>query len=215
MTGYLANAVGKEMIALLQHAPCFPSKARRLIDLLEEPFAKRPRCHMYPHPTGCARQELGLPAPLMLSVEDGKYVVTSATPGTRTEDLSVHLLGNKVVNVKVRTARKDNDSSDQVVMERSIALTQLVDVSDVKCNYQDGLLRIEIPIQTPRLEEEDQKRITTLEEEATEAAKQMTEVERKLRECKSKAHAAKSGRRSAQLLVHRSVHTRRHTLAIA
>lgn len=73
-----------------------------------------------------------------LSVEDGKYVVTSATPGTRTEELSVQLLCNKVVNVKVRkTDRKDNDASDQVVMERSIALPQLVDVSDVrdvKCN---------------------------------------------------------------------------------
>ena len=171
---------------------------------------------MYPHPTGRARQELGLPAPLMLSVEDGKYVVTLATPGTRTEELSVQLLGNKVVNVKVRrTAREDNDASGQVVMERSIALPQLVDVSDVRCNYQDGLLRIEIPIQAPRLEEEDQKRIAALEEEATEAAKQVTELVRKLRECKSKAHSAQSALRSAQLHVHRSVHTRRHTLAIA
>lgn len=167
---------------------------------------------MYPYPTGRERQELGLPAPLMLSVEDGKYVVTSATPGTRTEELSVQLLGNKVVNVKVRkTARKDSDASDQDVIERSIALPQLVDVSDVKCNYQDGLLRIEIPIQAPRLEEEDQKRIATLEEEAKEAAKHVTELERKLRECKSKAHAAQSALRSAQL----HVHTRRHTLAIA
>jgi hypothetical protein len=101
--------------------------------------------------------------------------------------------------------------SDQVEMKRSIALPQLVDVSDVKCNYQDGLLRIEIPIQAPRLEEEDQTRIATLEEEAKEAAKHVTELERKLRECKSKAHAAQSALRSAQL----HVHTRRHTLAIA
>jgi serine/threonine protein kinase len=37
------------------------------------------------------------------------------------------------------------------------------------------------------------------------------QLERKLRECKSKAHAAQSALRSAQL----HVHTRRHTLAIA
>jgi hypothetical protein len=102
-----------------------------------------------------------------------------------------------------------------VVMERSVNLPQLVDSCGITCTYQDGLLRIEIPIQAPSLDDEHRTLVARLEQDAADAGAQVAELAKQLREQKAKAEEALTALRLAQRDANRALQTRCHTLAIA
>ena len=55
-------------------------------------------------------------------------------------------------------------------MESSVNLLQLVHNCGITCTCTDGLLRIEIPIQVPSLDDEHHTLVTRLEQDAADAA---------------------------------------------
>ena len=204
---------------------------------------------------------------LQLSRDEDKYIVTSALPGVKREDIHVELMGNRILRLYVEQAAssrafsrpdqpkstpsdKDPHHPDErpsadafsspapeaaatakpapsctinlaaqlesvVVIERSVNLPQLVDSGGITCTYRDGLLRIEIPIQAPSLDDEHRTLVARLEQDAADAGAQVAELAKQLREQKAKAEEALTALRLAQRDANRALQTRCHTLAIA
>jgi len=101
-----------------------------------------------------------------------------------------------------------------VVMDKSLTLPQLVDGAGITCSYQDGLLRIVVPMAAPTLDDEHRELIAALEQEHKDAATQVASLQQQLREQKEKAIETQMALRSAQVGVHRAAQSRRHTLII-
>ena len=188
------------------------------------------------------RQLIGQAAPLgplRLQAEEGRFVATLPAPGVRAADLSVELLGNRVLQVRAttHTARPDSDAThagsalppsagdagsqqreaaarSTVVMERSVALPQLVDSAGIAATYRDGLLRVEIPIQPPAAGDEQRARMAALEQEAKDADARVEELCKQLPELRAKARDAHQAVRTEKAEAQRALQTSRHTLAI-
>ena len=101
-----------------------------------------------------------------------------------------------------------------VVMDKSLTLPQLVDGAGITCSYQDGLLRIVVPMAAPTLDDEHRELIAALEQEHKDAATQVASLQQQLREQKEKAIETQMALRSAQVGAHRAAQSRRHTLII-
>ena len=107
------------------------------------------------------------------------------------------------------------ETTSVVVLNTTLALPQPVAADGITCSYQDGLLRIEVPIASPTLDKDHLDVIAALESEAKCAAEQVLELEQQLKEHKAKALEAQMALRSAQVGVHRAAQTRRYPLALA
>ena len=101
-----------------------------------------------------------------------------------------------------------------VVLDTQLTLPQPVDTSGITCSYQDGLLRIHVPIVAPALGEEHRELIGLLEQEAKSAAELVTTLEQQLKEQRAKAREAHMNLHSAKVGVHRAAHVRRHALTL-
>ena len=64
------------------------------------------------------------------------------------------------------------DPTAIVVMDKLLTLPQLVDGAGITCSYQDGLLRIVVPMAPPTLDDEHRELIAALEQEHKDAAAQ-------------------------------------------
>ena len=100
------------------------------------------------------------------------------------------------------------------VMERSVALPQLVDSAGIAATYRDGLLRVEIPIQPPAAGDEQRARMAALEQEAKDADARVEELCRQLTELRAKARDARQAVQAEQAEAQRALQTSRHVLAI-
>lgn len=109
----------------------------------------------------------------------------------------------------------ETEDETVVVLDTQLTLPQPVDTSGITCSYQDGLLRIHVPIVAPALGEEHRELIASLEQEAKSAAELVTDLEQKLKEQRAKAREAQMNLHSANVGVERATHLRRHTLTIA
>ena len=99
----------------------FDPRHRALFDPFEAPLT---------HRLGTSpRSWLAHAEPLSLSREDGKYVVTAGFPGVKAADISVQLLGYKVLDI---TVRKQDTAAETVAPEGSPKLvpTQLTPDND-------------------------------------------------------------------------------------
>ena len=102
-----------------------------------------------------------------------------------------------------------------VVLDQTLALPQPVDTAGITCTYQNGLLRIQVPIVTPALGDDHRELMAALEQEAKDAETKVVELAQQLKEQQTKAREAQQALHSAKIGVHRVCQTRRHALAIA
>lgn len=102
-----------------------------------------------------------------------------------------------------------------IVLDKTLTLPQPVAADGITCSYQDGLLRIEVPIVAPTIDSEHHDLVTALESEVKSAAAHVVELEQQLKEHKAKALEAQMALRSTQVGVHRAAQTRRHQLELA
>ena len=102
-----------------------------------------------------------------------------------------------------------------IVVDAQLTLPQPVDTAGITCSYQDGLLRIHVPIVAPGPDEEHRDLVDALEQEATIAASMVADLEQQLREQKAKAREAQLAVHAAKVGVHRALQARRHALTIA
>jgi HSP20 family molecular chaperone IbpA len=100
------------------------------------------------------------------------------------------------------------------VLQRSVALPQLVDSAGIATTYRDGLLRVEIPIQPPAAGDEQSARMAALEQEAKDADARVEELCKQLTELRAKARDAHQAVRTEKAEAQRALQTSRHTLAI-
>jgi len=107
------------------------------------------------------------------------------------------------------------DPTAIVVMDKLLTLPQLVDGAGITCSYQDGLLRIVVPMAAPTLDDEHRELIAALEQEHKDAAAQVASLQQQLRQQKEKAIETHMALRFEQVGAHRAAHSRRHTLIIA
>ena len=230
------------MIALMHHRPR-PSLNEDILDT----FMKRPHIiDLFDAPPRLAKRHRGQPAAeplgaLRLAREDGKFVATLAAPGVKADNLSMELLGNRVLQVRVTMdTHKDKSEADGnssassspaqegnagssrqpaagssfVVMERSAALPQLVDPSAITSTYTDGLLRVEIPIQPPALDHGPLARIAELEQQAKDADARIAELCKELAGLKATARDAHQAVRRERAEAQRALQASRHVVAI-
>ena len=101
-----------------------------------------------------------------------------------------------------------------VVMERSAALPQLVDPSAITSTYTDGLLRVEIPIQPPALDDGPLARIAELEQQAKDADARIAELCKELSELKATARDAHQAVRRERAEAQRALQASRHVPTI-
>jgi len=99
-------------------------------------------------------------------------------------------------------------------MERSVALPLLVDPTAITSTYADGLLRVDIPIQPPAMDDGPRARIAELEQEAKDADARIAELSKELTELKTKARDAHQAARREKAEAQRALQGSRHTLAI-
>ena len=102
-----------------------------------------------------------------------------------------------------------------VVLDQTLALPQPVDTAGITCTYQNGLLRIQVPIVAPALGDDHRELMAALEQEAKDAETKVVELAQQLKEQQTKAREAQQALHSAKIGVHRACQTRRHALAIA
>ena len=114
-----------------------------------------------------------------------------------------------------RAAEEEQQTEAVVVLDQQLTLPQPVDTAGITCTYQDGLLRIKVPIEAPDLGDDHRELLAALEQEATGAAALVAELAQQLKEQKAKAMEAQQALHSAKIGVHRAAQTRRHTLTIA
>lgn len=140
------------------------------------------------------------------AAEKAGTVVDAAAPAP-------DLLPEEVVVVESESSTPESESV--VVMDKSLTLPQLVDGAGIACSYQDGLLRIVVPMAAPTLDDEHRELIAALEQEHKDAAAQVATLQQQLKEQKEKAIETQMALRSAQVGVHHAAQSRRHTLTIA
>jgi hypothetical protein len=102
-----------------------------------------------------------------------------------------------------------------VVLDQMLALPQPVDTAGITCTYQNGLLRIQVPIVAPALGDDHRELMAALEQEAKDAETKVVELAQQLKEQQAKAREAQQALHSAKIGVHRACQTRRHALAVA
>ena len=102
-----------------------------------------------------------------------------------------------------------------VVLDQRLALPQPVDTAGITCTYQNGLLRIQVPIVAPALGDDHRELMAALEQEAKDAETKVVELAQQLKEQQAKAREAQQALHSAKIGVHRACQTRRHALAVA
>ena len=117
---------------------------------------------------------------------------------------------------KQRESAADTSSRPHsfVRMERSVALPLLVDPTAITSTYADGLLRVDIPIQPPALDDGPSARIAELEQEAKDADARIAELSKELTELTTKARDAHQAARREKAEAQRALQGSRHTLAI-
>ena len=102
-----------------------------------------------------------------------------------------------------------------VVLDQMLSLPQPVDTAGITCTYQNGLLRIQVPIVAPALGDDHRELLAALEQQAKDAETKVVELAQQLKEQQAKAREAQQALHSAKIGVHRACQTRRHALAIA
>jgi len=102
-----------------------------------------------------------------------------------------------------------------VVLDQMLSLPQPVDTAGITCTYQNGLLRIQVPIVAPGLGDDHRELMAALEQEAKDAETKVVELAQQLKEQQAKAREAQQALHLAKIGVHRACQTRRHALAIA
>ena len=95
-----------------------------------------------------------------------------------------------------------------------MALPQLVDSANIAAIYRDGLLRVEIPIQSPAAGDEQRARMAVLEQEAKDADARVEELCKQLTELRAKARDAHQAVRTEKVEAARALQMSRHALAI-
>ena len=85
-----------------------------------------------------------------------------------------------------------------VVLDKSVALPQPVDEAGIACTYQDGLLRIVIPIAAPAPDTEHEERTAGLQQAVSEAAAELAVFEQQVRDQREKVRAAHAALRAAR-----------------
>jgi hypothetical protein len=113
-------------------------------------------------------------------------------------------------------AQEDKDSQVQlvVVLDKSIALPQPVDEAGIACSYQDGLLRIVIPIAAPALDTENEEHTAELQQEVSVAAAQLALLEQQVKDQREKIRAAHAALRAAKAAAPEKRRSRRQPLRI-
>lgn len=102
-----------------------------------------------------------------------------------------------------------------VVLDQMLSLPQPVDTAGITCTYQNGLLRIQVPIVAPALGDDHRELLAALEQQAKDAETKVVELAQQLKEQQAKAREAQQALHLAKIGVHRACQTRRHALAIA
>jgi HSP20 family molecular chaperone IbpA len=231
------------MLALLHHRTSPSWLQEGLLDTLMGAPNMSDLFDVAPRPTKRHRGGSSLPVPellgpMRLEAEEGRLVAKLAAPGVKADRMSVELVGNRVLQVRVSmdTKGKDRSGADSacassspketnagtqqpaarstVVMERSVALPLLVDPTAITSTYADGLLRVDIPIQPPAMDDGPRARIAELEQEAKDADARIAELSKELTELKTKARDAHQAARREKAEAQRALQGSRHTLAI-
>ena len=81
-----------------------------------------------------------------------------------------------------------------VILEKSLALPQLVDGAGISCTYADGLVCIEIPVVDPAPD----AHVVKLQEELSEAAAQLAAYEKQVQAQREKVQSAHAALRKAK-----------------
>jgi HSP20 family molecular chaperone IbpA len=227
------------MLALLHHRTSPSWLQEGLLDTLMGAPNMSDLFDVAPRPTKRHCPGTGrLLGPMRLEAEEGRLVAKLAAPGVKADRMSVELVGNRVLQVRVSmdTKGKDRSGADSacassspketnagtqqpaarstVVMERSVALPLLVDPTAITSTYADGLLRVDIPIQPPAMDDGPRARIAELEQEAKDADARIAELSKELTELKTKARDAHQAARREKAEAQRALQGSRHTLAI-
>jgi HSP20 family protein len=92
--------------------------------------------------------------------EENQFVVELAAPGYTKNDFNVEVNENELILSVERTVENEEDEVSFKHQEfryesftRSFMLPEGVDEENIKANYQDGILKIEIPRITKKLED--------------------------------------------------------------
>lgn len=138
----------------------------------------------------------------------------AAAPGSDADEPVV------VEDPTLNAAMTENAAAEEkleaiVVMDQTLALPQPVDTAGITCTYQDGLLRVQVPIVAPALGDDHRELMAALEQEAKDAETKVVQLAQQLREQHAKAREAQQALQSAKIGVHRACQTRRHALAVA
>ena len=180
---------------------------------------------------------------MQLAREGDCYVVSAALPGVRPDEISCVEAAPKAPAPKAPAPDATAPSSDAdepvvvedpastaatidsaaaeepleaiVVLDQMLALPQPVDTAGITCTYQNGLLRIQVPIVAPALGDDHRELMAALEQEAKDAETKVVELAQQLKEQQAKAREAQQALHSAKIGVHRACQTRRHALSVA
>ena len=110
-----------------------------------------------------------------------EQTLTKVAPGTSTHATDVR--------------QPDQDTVQMVVvLDKSICLPQLVNHSGIVCTYDEGLVRIEIPIAHPKPDSEHELLMANLKRDKEEAVAELARLEQQIKEQRDKVrdihHAA-------------------------
>ena len=100
--------------------------------------------------------------------KDGKYILDIEIPGYKKEDVEISLYnGTLKVSAEHHTSTEEKDDAGKIIRQerysgscsRSFYVGEGIKESDVKASFEHGILKIEIPTEQKK-EEEDKKFIT-------------------------------------------------------
>ncbi len=85
--------------------------------------------------------------------EDGKIVVKADLPGVKKEDISINV-ENRILTLKGERVKEDEVKEDNFFrrersfgsFQRSFTLPADIKTEDIKANFKEGILKIEIPM---------------------------------------------------------------------
>ena len=140
-----------------------------------------------PPPTANAANEAAVPGSEELSVEEP---LTKGAPGTSTHATDVKQPEQDTVREQM-----------VVVLDKSICLPQHVDGAGIVCTYEEGRVRIEIPIADPKPDSEHELLMAKLRRDKEEAVAELARLEQAIKEQRDKVrdihHAALNAAKAA------------------
>ncbi|MCY0881867.1 MAG: Hsp20/alpha crystallin family protein, partial [Firmicutes bacterium] len=103
-------------------------------------------------------QGSGVPA-MNLEKDEKAFIVTLAVPGYTAPDVTVNVDGN-ILTISAKGAKEEQDRSmylrKEIVQEGfvyQVELPENVDVENISAHLQDGLLRIQVPMQPKKVQQ--------------------------------------------------------------